>query len=271
MTKKLPIAIVIPHAGLAVPSEIENRIALTETQIFNEADVYANLIYDFREHVLHWISFPYARALIDVNRPANATFHHRVGDGVVKRQSSYGDTVFLPEQEPSAILEQQLIAKYWQTWHNQLAAIAADEQVKLVLDCHSMAALGPSTYDDPAQIRPRVTASNMGNHEGNPRPKSDFISAPPELTHKVAKQFGIALADIPELAPVAEAFAVNRPFWGGWNIRKHGGKQQPWLMIEVNRGLYIGEQDANTPIVAPDETRIALLRERIWNAIETFV
>jgi hypothetical protein len=42
-------------------------------------------------------------------------------------------------------------------------------------------------------------------------------------------------------------------------------------MIELSRGLYIGEQEANTPIVPPDESRISLLRERIWGAIEAIV
>jgi N-formylglutamate amidohydrolase len=271
MTDKLPIAIVIPHAGLDIPPELKERIALTEEHIFNEADAYVDLIYDYRDRVLHWVSFPYARGILDVNRPADPGLHHRIGDGVVKRQTSYGDPVFLPEHEPDAALEQQLIESYWQTWHEQLAAIAADKRVKLVLDCHSMAALGPSTYDDPAQLRPRVTASNMGDIEGNPRPNSDFISASPALTIKLAEQLGSSLADIPALAPTGKAFDVNRPFRGGWDIFVHGRKQQPWIMIELSRALYIGEQDANTPIVPPDEVCIALLRERIWSVIEAIV
>ena len=32
-----------------------------------------------------------------------------------------------------------------------------------------MAALGPSRYNDPAQVRPRITASNLGDGEGNPK------------------------------------------------------------------------------------------------------
>lgn len=272
MPKKLPIAIVLPHAGLSVPPEIKDRIALSKEQIFNEADAYCDLIYDYRDRVLHWVSFPYARALIDVNRPADSNLHHRVGDGVVKRKTSYGDTVFLSEQEPDEALEQALIEKYWQDWHNQLAQIAADEQVKLVLDCHSMAAIGPSTYDDPTKIRPRVSASNFGNTEGNPRAEGDTVTAPPALTKQAAEKFGKGLEDIPALASVGEDFSVNAPFWGGWDIRLHGGKQQAWLMIELSRGLYIaGEQDANTPIAPRDDERIALLRDRIWQAIEAIV
>ena len=270
MTKKLPIAIVIPHASSEVPPEIQGRIALSEAQIFNEADAFTDSIYDYREQVLHWLSFPYARALIDVNRSLD-NWDNREGDGIVKRKSSYGDTVYLEGQEPDAALEQQLIEKYWQDWHNQLAAISADKEVKLVLDCHSMAAIGPSAYDDPLNIRPRVSASNMGDKDGDPR-EGDFITASPSLTKELGAQLGSVLEDIPALGPVAENFLVNSPFRGGWNIRMHGGKQQTWIMIELSRGLYIkGEQHGSTPVVAPDKDRISLLRERIWKAIEDTV
>ena len=53
--QQLPIAVVIPHAGLAVPPEVAGRVALSAAQIFNEADAYADLLYDFRGRVLHWL------------------------------------------------------------------------------------------------------------------------------------------------------------------------------------------------------------------------
>ena len=268
MTKPLPIAIVIPHGGLAIPPELQGHILLTEEQIFNEADVYVDAIYDFRERVLHWVSFPYARALIDVNRPAENAQHHRPGDGVVKRQTSYGAPVFAQGKEPDPEFEQKLIQQYWQPWHDQLARIASDDRVKLVLDCHSMAAIGPSTYDDPSQIRPRITASNLGDAKGNATSINPTLSASAELTRSLADELGMALATISDLAPTEAQSAVNTPFWGGVNIAMHGGKLQPWVMLELNRGLYIGAQTGDSPVVPPDTTLFATIREQIWSAIE---
>ena len=96
---KLPVAIVISHSGLAIPPELNGRIILTPAQIFNEADAYTNDIYDFRNDVLHWVSFPYARALLDVNRSPNAHYN-RPGDSVVKWQTSYGAPVYEAGTEP---------------------------------------------------------------------------------------------------------------------------------------------------------------------------
>lgn len=272
MSTKLPVAIVIPHSGLDTPPELIDRIALTEEQIFNEADVYTDLIYDFRERVAHWHTFPYARSIIDVNRPAdNSMPMIREGDGIVKRVTSYGTPVFKAGKEPDTELEQHLIDKYWKPWHETMAAISADAQVKLVLDCHSMAAIGPTRYGDPEQVRPRITTSNLGDEQGNQQEGDHPITATPELTRLIAKKFGDALADIPDLALTSKPYALNKPYSGGPIIWIHGGKNQPWLMIELSRATYIGEQTGDSPVSPPKTERIERIRENLWQAIVAIV
>lgn len=267
MTTKLPIAIISSHGGLAIPQEVNGRIALTPEQIFNEADAYVDDIFNFADDVLYYETFPYARCILDMNRPANSALHHRQGDGVVKRLTSYGDPVYYPRLEPEPQLEQYLINKYWQPWHDRLNQIASDPRVKLVIDCHSMAAVGPSHYDDPGTLRPRVEVGNMGDIYGNVYSLRERISASAELTIALAEALGDCLADIPAWAETGAYTAVNTPFWGGWNLWQHGGYQQPWVMIEVNRALYIGLQTAVSSIVPSSPSRITELRSRIWEAI----
>ncbi|MBX3059346.1 MAG: N-formylglutamate amidohydrolase, partial [Anaerolineae bacterium] len=127
----LPIALILPHGGLAIPPELHGRVALTPAQIFNEADVYVDDIFDFRERVLAYETFGYGRALLDMNRPADSQLHHRNGDGVVKRMTSYGTAVYHPRLQPDAELEQYLIHRYWQPWHDRLTAIEHDPRIKL--------------------------------------------------------------------------------------------------------------------------------------------
>lgn len=266
MTGKLPLAIIIPHAGLQIPPELSGRVALTTAQIFNEADVYADELYDFRGRVLHWVSFPYARALIDMNRlPDKAV--NRAGDGIVKRRTSYGAPVYHPGQEPDAALEQSLIDRYWQSWHTQLAAIAADEEVRLVIDAHTMAAAGPSRYDDPAQPRPRLMLANWGNADGGPRTGFPATTAPAALVRKWADELGPLFAQMSPLVDSDPVVALNHPFYGGADLRLHGGRCQPWIMIEVSRALYIGAQSGDTPVVVPDRQRILEIRQRLWRGI----
>lgn len=267
----LPIAIVSPHGGLGIPEELQGRVALTPEQIFNDADAYIDDMFDFREHVLYFETFPYGRCILDLNRPDDPTLHHRKGDGVVKRRTSYGDPVYFENAAPDAELEQALIEKYWRPWHAKLDQIARDERVKVVIDCHSMAGTGPAKYDDPYKLRPRISVSNMGDINGSFRPKWNAVTAPAELTCWFAQELGCLVADIEPLVATAEISAVNTPYWGGWDIWAHGGKFQPWLMIEISRALYIGHQTADSKIVPPDKERIQMLRSRIWQGLKRLV
>lgn len=264
---KLPIAIVSPHGSLAVPPELIDRVALSQEQIFNEADSYIDDIFDFRDRVLYWEAFPYARGIIDVNRPADVALQPRDGDGVVKQISSYGDPVFKPGMQPDAQFEAELLQKYYHPWHERMAVIAADERVKLVIDAHSMAAVGPDLYGDPAQRRPRVMVGNLGNASGGIRADRGMLAAPTPLANRFAALLGEQLADMEPLGEVGMETAVNTPFSGGWNLWAHGGKQQPWLMIELSRAMYIGNQTGRSPVVPPNQPRNEALRERIWQAI----
>ena len=78
------------------------------------------------------------------------------------------------------------------------------------------------------------------------------------------------MGQLSALTETGEDWALNRPFWGGADLWLHGRSphKQPWLMGEINRALYIGQQDGNTPIVPPDGERIAALWERVWSGFE---
>lgn len=262
------MAILVPHAGLAVPPEVAGQVALAEAHIFNEADAYADLLFDFREEVAWWVAFPFARAVVDVNRP-NDPAQTRPGDGVVKWQTSYGTAVYHSSMRPTLSQEQALITAYWQPWHAQLAALAADSRIKLVIDAHSMAAVGPSQYDDPGAVRPRVSVSNLGGADGERVHGRPLLSAPPAFTRHFGQLLADALAPLPEKVATGAPVALNSPFFGGWDLLAHGPMaRQPWVMIEVNRGLYLGAQQGDSPILQPDQEAIAGLRAALWQAIE---
>ncbi|MEM7333824.1 MAG: N-formylglutamate amidohydrolase [Chloroflexota bacterium] len=261
----LPIAIVSPHGGLGIPPELNGRIALTPEQIFNEADAYVDEIFDFSGKVLYYETFPYSRGIVDLNRPKDGQFYHRVGDGIVKEQTSYGNKVFLPGHEPDEALQNHLIDTYWQAWHNKLEEIANDTRVKLVIDAHSMAGTGPSNYENPHQTRPRLMVGNMGGENGAVREELGSVTASPEFSCWLAAELGQALGHLDPWSEAGEKSAVNKPYRGGWDIYAHGGKNQPWVMIEISRAMYIGHQEADSPIVPLNEERISALREGIWS------
>ena len=263
----LPVAILNAHGSLAIPPELYGRIALTPEQIFNESDAFADHLFDFGERVVTYLRFPYARAIIDVNRPDKKSLHHRPGDGVVKWQTSYGTKVYQTGMEPDETLEAQLLATYFQPWHEQLTQIARNPAIKLVLDCHTMAAVGPQTYDDPFKLRPRVMVGNLGDYNGAYHEKRGHVSATGQLTRGFAQAWGEQVEAIEPLVGSGEITAVNNPFFGGWNLLGHPERVQPWLTLEYSRAMYVGHQTGESPIPPMNKTRVSQLREALFRTI----
>ena len=270
MTTKLPIAIILPHAALDTPPEFVGRLALNERDIFNEADVYTDILFDFRDRVTHWVRFPYARGIIDVNRPQDPALLKRVGDGAIKDITSYGRPVFKPGLHPDLREEREIIHRYWHPWHEQLAAIAANPAIKLVIDAHSMAARGPRKYDPQQKLRPRACVSNLGDARGNPNGLAGVTIAPADLRF-LGKEVQQRFAKVEPLCQIAISHSVplNTPYSGGWDMKEHGLEgQQPWAMIEVSRALYVGPQTEESPVQPPRMDKIIPLRQALWEAIE---
>lgn len=286
MTIPLPIVQSIPHGGMEAPTRFRDRLAIDATDFYNEADLWADALYDFSQAAtpcatLARVTTPIARGIVDVNRPPDDLQNQ---DGAVKAISSYGRATFAPpltDAEKTALIDE-----CWRPWHDALAAalVAASGTARLLLDCHTMAQRGPSAYAHPGAARPAICIANLGDTNGDPRTKGKLrgaVTAPAWFVRKAGEIAAELFADLSMLEPDEEAppvVAINWPFPGGYIIKRYTALanetaaipdwnpdvQAPWsLMVEINRGLYVGNQTARTPIAPPNLERIAAVRDRL--------
>lgn len=282
MGKPLPIILSIPHGGLEVPPEVSDRLAVDAITLHNECDLWADQLYDFNEQslttitpsgytprVLATVSMRIARALIDVNRAPDDLAN---SDGPVKTQTSYGEPLYTSRLDDAT--KRSLRERYWQPFHDQLAATLAefDAQARLLLDCHNMAQRGPTAYPHAGAARPLICLSNFGDDQGEPTPSLGWTTCPPALLRQAGQLAAELFADLPLLEPAGATppvVALNWPFPGGMIIRTYsrtaaGTARLPAIMVEVNRGLFVGNQDARTPIQPADTARIGEIRQRLY-------
>lgn len=277
-TNSLPVILSFPHGAFGVPEEFASNLSITETDIYNECDLWIEELFDFKDagpnalspnHVLACVSTTISRAIVDVNREPDDLDNV---DGPVKAQTSYGR----PTCARPLTLEQkrELVQKYWQPFHDRLEAAIASHgpEARLFLDCHNMAQLGPSAYGDSGTARPLICLANLGKRDGSVRASrgpascdAGYIRRAAELAEDVFS--GITLLE-PLPGPPPATVAINQPYPGGYILRRYAamrGKQvlPPGLMIELNRGLYVGNQTAQAKAEPPNMDRISMLRERI--------
>ncbi len=207
---RLPLLISVPHAGLDVPAEVADLCILTREQIVADGDVGAAQIYSIAEEVAVFITTDVARAFVDLNRAED----DRRQDGVVKTHTCWNEPVYRSPLDEELV--ERLLATYYRPYHARLTASSAPP-IRLGVDCHTMAAIGPPVGPDPDQERPWVCLSNAHG------------TCPPEWLDALADCFHRAFGRAP---------AINEPFTGGYITRTHA-VEMPWVQLELSRGPFM--------------------------------
>ena len=192
---------------------MEDLCVLTRQEIAADGDEGARELYDLKERVVGFVVTDVARAIVDVNR-AEDDFRK---DGVVKTHTCWDVPIY--SSAPSEETARSLIEKYHQPYHAELRDLSSRE-VRMGIDCHTMAAEGPPVGPDAGRVRPHLCLS----------------SAEGTLPQEWLKGFTDCLASAFGFPP-----SINDPFKGGFTIRSHS-MEIPWVQLEVSRGSFM--QDA---------------------------
>jgi len=258
---------------------VTDRLAIDDVTLYNECDLWNDQVFDFGHPslaagsaTLAAVTMPTARVLIDANRPPDSLDNP---DGAVKSHTSYGDPIYTTPLSRDE--KQRLLDEEWQPFHSALDAAlrrhAAD--VRLFLDCHNMAQHGPSAYRDPDQVRPLICIANFGDANGDPMAANGPLTAPADFVRRAGEIAVDLFADLALLAPdpsrPAPVVGLNQPFAGGYILRHYCdeayqraiGGHYAGLMVEINRGLFVGDQHTRTPVRSPNQERIAAIRLRL--------
>jgi N-formylglutamate deformylase len=211
---RLPILVSVPHAGLRVPDEVADRCILSPEEIARDGDEFASEIYALERDVAGFVTADVARAVVDLNRAED----DRRKDGVVKTHTCWDVPVYR-EALPEAVVE-QLLERYHRPYHAELTRWA-DGRVRIGVDCHTMAAVGPPVGPDPGLERPWVCLSNADG------------TCPGHWLDGLRACF---------LAEFGGNVRINDPFTGGYITRMHAA-DMPWVQVEVSRGPFQSPPD----------------------------
>jgi formiminoglutamase len=206
---KLPIIISVPHAGLAIPPEVETYNILTQEEIICDGDECASEIYAIEQYVQAYVTTEIARAFVDVNRPVNDLGQ----DGIVKTHTCWGVPIYTCQL--SEVLIEVMIRKYYRPYHEKLTLFSND--VKFGIDCHTMAEIGPPVSPDSGQERPLICVSDADGTF-----PADWLKI---IKDCFQQSFQVEVS-------------LNRPFKGGHIIQSHAS-EIPWVQIEISRSEHV--------------------------------
>ena len=243
--KKFPILILIPHSSVFVPNQIKQKMLISDFDIKNHSDIATEEIFNIKNAQI--IKSKISRLVVDVNRaPDDLEMECRLCvDGAVVRTTPDGKKIY---KSPPSINEiNKRIETYHYNFHNKVENIIKKENIKFIIDGHSMWSIRPSELKGPSSKRPDICIGNR-----------DFTSCTRQQTYFI-KNF---------LESLNYSIVINIPYKGKYDLGYHCHRRNlPGIQIEINRKLYLNEKTltVNKKIIKKLNKEMEELTEKIYN------
>lgn len=248
----LPVLLSIPHGSLAVPPELDGRLAVTAQDIFWDGDAFTGEIYGL-DSVAGVLTAGVARIFVDLNRSLSHMPPDHP-DGLIKSVGCDGAGVYAPGMEPDPALRRTLVERYYMPYHRRIQRATRDLDLQLCLDCHSMANSAPKV--SPARNRDDRPLFCLSNRDG----ESCSGESLELLARCISGAYNIS----------RESIRLNDPFRGGHITKTYGNNPVPWIQVEMNRSMYLSGEWFDSRIMECSGSRLEDLRRMFGEALESY-
>jgi N-formylglutamate deformylase len=226
-----------------------------------QSDTCANELFAFGDLVACSLETDVSRLFIDLDRPFTSIPPER--DGVIKKTTLNGKPVFREDHFPDNIAISNMLRRYWVTFQDATGKIIDTGGVKLILDCHTMMAVGPEISPDPGKPRPIIRLEHNIEHNGE-----TISTCGDGLAAMFMEQLSKSLSGEDET--VADKFVTSEEPSKGYILNTYGAGKVPMIRLSLSRSLFLNDAYFNFDYLRVDELRIRHLRGLLWEAIEKF-
>ncbi len=247
---KLPILLSIPHGGIRKPVELEGHLSITNKDLFDDSDPFVIDLYDLGDTVERVIKTDIARAFVDLNRSLQDMPPNNP-DGLIKSKTCYDKPIYTNGKEPDDSLKKMLIELYYSPYHQTIQKSLEELDLKLCLDCHSMASSAP--YFSPDKTQSKRPMFCLSNNDGQTSSQEMIES----LADCISKAYSIDRDEI----------SLNDPFHGGHITKTYGNNPVPWIQVEMNRALYLSEKWFDSEMLSMKTERLQELNNMFENTV----
>ncbi len=245
-----PLLINVPHAGVEVPPDIEQRLSTPARKLI-DTDWHVHRLVDFApDSAASLLQAMHSRYVIDLNRGADdKPLYAGPTTGLVPTETFDGTSLYSGEP-PDGEEVADRIERYWRPYHRQLSdalgRIRNRHGFAVLLDAHSIRSRVPRLFDG------KLPDLNLGTYAGR--------SCAPDLA-----------AGVCELLERQSRFryVVDGRFKGGYITRHYGQPESGIhaLQIEIAQSCYMDEEQPRHF----DEEKAAPLKAFLHNVVDYLV
>ena len=245
-----PLLVSMPHSGLCLLPEMQQRLT-DKAKRLPDTDWYIPALYDFLSDLdVSIISANYSRYVVDLNRPIDdKPLYSSKTTGLFPDILFTGSPVFLPGQQHTAALKEQIKTAIWQPYHHNIACELARLKAKfgyaILFDAHSIAAQVPMLFAG------KLPDFNFGNNNG--------VACAPALLTGLDKI--IAASDYRQIS--------NGRFKGGYITRYFGQPQQDIhaIQLELSQDTYLTDHVEGYQLDRAKKQQISPLLQKLITSL----
>jgi N-formylglutamate amidohydrolase len=252
-----PALIVTPHSSGHIPADILAEMLgqqlyhspLRQARLewmFREGDPYTDVL--FHTPQAHNLHASISRFVVDLNR------HHDEGgnNGVIKLSDFEEQPLYPPGFVLSTEAREERLRRYWDSFHREIERVIETQNIRLLVNGHSMQPKGPLIGPDAGQPRPALCLMTAGDSEGNP--VAGHGSLPAGLAKAVHQSL---VKHFASLVKGQGEIALNSPWQTDQLTHRYSDplrkKAVPGFGLEFNRALYLtyqeGKEYPNDPMI----------------------
>lgn len=236
LNSEFPFFVSIPHSGEKIPAEVTWLEHLNEPTLMRDVDRFVDKLYApvIQEMGISAVITDWHRYVVDLNRTPDQIDKASV-EGATHPKGTYPKGLHwsvttheevLIERPMSLELHQQIVAQYYQPFHDGVKALGVEKkayaQQVFHLDLHSMPSVGTRLHSDPGEQRAEVVISDYHGKSSIPEYKDIVMKAYQEAGFQVS---------------------YNWPYVGGGITQLYGQPENGHntIQVELNRALYMDE------------------------------
>lgn len=221
-----PLLVSVPHAGVYLPTQISDRMTLAGSTV-PDTDWFVHHLYAFaRDLGASMLVANWSRYVVDLNRPPNgaALYPGRRESALCPTETFRGEPIYHNSQEPTDGEIEERRVRYWQPYHDQLAAelsrLKSRHGAATLWDAHSIRGTLPLLFEG------QLPDLNFGTNDGK--------SCRKEVSDSL-----VALAE----KQTRFSTILNGRFKGGYITRHYGQPSQKIdaIQLEISERAYMDE------------------------------
>jgi hypothetical protein len=222
------------------------------------ADSCANELFAF-DNARGKLDFPMSKLFVDLNRTI-MQLPPRYTDGLIKTETAQGRAILEEGVVPDEIAISNMVRRYYDPYHEAAAKIIATDEIRLIVECHTIPAVGLKNSAEADSAMPLVRMWYVADVRGKV-----YESAPKLLCNFILSNLEDAFRG--EQTAAREPFVITEKENRGELVSRYSGRI-PYIRLDICKSLFLNESYFNPYYLKVDQIRIKKLREKIWNAIE---